>query len=67
LVRRHTSQEPVELLNLPTCVGEFRKVILTHLGNRYHRRFDTHWQFVRFAEEQKLGLDFTTPPKRPGK
>ena len=31
-----------------------------------HRRtFADQWEFVRFAEEQQLGLDFTTPPKRP--
>ena len=40
-------------------------VVLDHLGNRYGRRFDNHWAFVRFAREQGLGLDFTTPPKRP--
>jgi hypothetical protein len=24
-----------------------------------------HWAFVRYAQEQGLKLDFTTPPKRP--
>jgi hypothetical protein len=24
------------------------------------------WEFVRFAQEQGLALDSTTPPKRPG-
>jgi hypothetical protein len=37
----------------------------TFLGNRYRRHFTTHWDFVRYAEEQRLGLDFTTPPVRP--
>jgi hypothetical protein len=23
------------------------------------------WDFVRYAQEHNLGLDFTTPPKRP--
>ena len=45
--------------------GEARKVILTHLGNRYGRRFGNHWEFVRYAREHNLGLDFTTPPRRP--
>jgi hypothetical protein len=40
-------------------------VVLDHLCNRYGRRFVNHWAFVRLATEQKLGLDFTTPPKRP--
>jgi hypothetical protein len=32
---------------------------------RYGGRFDTHWDFVRYAQQQGLDLDFTTPPKRP--
>ena len=40
-------------------------MVLDHLGNRYGRRFVNHWAFVRFAREQNLGLDFTTPPRRP--
>jgi hypothetical protein len=39
--------------------------VLDALGTRYQRRFADHWEFVRFAEEQKLGLDFTSPPQRP--
>ncbi len=50
---------------MPTCVREVRRVILDHIGNRYRRRFDTHWDFVRYAQPQGLDLDFTTPPKRP--
>jgi hypothetical protein len=62
---RLTTQELVELLKMPTCFGAERRVVLDHLGNRYSRRFVNHWAFVRFAKEQKLDLDFTTPPKRP--
>lgn len=62
---RFTTQELIELLKMPTCIGDTRRLILDHLGNRYRRRFDTHWDFVRYAEEQHLNLDFTTPPKRP--
>jgi Protein kinase domain len=62
---RLTTQDLVELLKMPTCVGEVRRVILDQLGNRYGRRFDTHWDFVRYAQEQGLDLDFTTPPQRP--
>jgi hypothetical protein len=59
------TQELVDLLKMPTCFGEARRVVLDHLGNRYGRRFVNHWAFVRFAREQHLGLDFTTAPKRP--
>jgi hypothetical protein len=42
-----------------------RRVILDQLEHRYRRKFADHWAFVRYAHEQKLGLDFTSPPKRP--
>ncbi|MGO9466002.1 MAG: hypothetical protein ACLQIB_43755 [Isosphaeraceae bacterium] len=62
---RLTTQDLVDLLKMPTCIGAARRVVLNHLGNRYGRRFANHWAFVRFAREQKLDLDFTTPPRRP--
>ena len=34
------------------------------LGNRYGRVFTNHWEFVRYAQEQHLDLDLTSPPKR---
>ena len=40
-----------------------RRAILDHLEHRYQRPFADQWDFVRFAEEQKLGFDFTSPPK----
>jgi hypothetical protein len=40
-------------------------VVLDHLERRYDRRFNTVWAFVRFVEDEQLGLDFTTPPVRP--
>jgi hypothetical protein len=65
LACRLGTQDLVELLKMPTCVGPVRRVVLDQLGNRYGRRFETHWDFVRYAGEQGLGLDFTTPPQRP--
>jgi hypothetical protein len=41
--------------------------VLMHLSECYHYTFANHWEFVRFAKEQQLDLDFTTPPKRPGR
>jgi tRNA A-37 threonylcarbamoyl transferase component Bud32 len=64
---RLSTQDLVELLKMPTCFGKARKVVLQHLGNRYGRTFANHWEFVRFAQEQRLDLDFTTPPKRPAR
>jgi hypothetical protein len=61
-----TTAELVELLKRPLCVGPARRVILDELENRYEQKFSDLWGFVRFAQEQRLGLDFTTPPQRPG-
>jgi hypothetical protein len=54
-----------QLVKMPPCVGEARRIVLDQLGNRYHRTFVDVWEFVRFAREQNLSLDFTTPPQRP--
>ncbi len=59
-------QPMVDLLKHPFCVGAARHVILDQLGHRHHRQFIDQWDFVRYAQEHRLGLDFTTPPKRPG-
>ena len=62
---RLTTQELVDLLKMPTCFGKARLVVLDHLGNIHGRRFASHWEFVRFAHEQNLSVDLTTPPRRP--
>jgi len=62
---RLATQDLVELLKLPTCFADARRVVLNHLGNRYGRRFANHWAFVRYAQEQGLKLDLTSPPRRP--
>jgi hypothetical protein len=62
---RFSTQELVDLLKQPTCIGTARRVILDQLEHRYHQKFADHWDFVRYAEKQKLGLDFTSPPQRP--
>jgi hypothetical protein len=45
-------------------VGEARRIVLATLGARYRQPFANQWEFVRFAQEQDLGLDLTSPPKR---
>jgi hypothetical protein len=59
------TQKLVDLLKQPLCVGQARRIILDLLEKRYQRSFADQWEFVRFAGERKLGLDFTSPPKRP--
>ena len=60
-----STPELVELLKQPTCFGPARRGILDQLQNRFRRHFIDQWEFVRFAQEQNLGLDFTTPPQPP--
>ena len=43
--------------------GPCRRMVLDHLGNRFQRRFADQWEFVRFATEQRLFLNFTDPPQ----
>src|SRR5208282_3591830 len=50
---------------MPSVLGDDRRVILNHPDSRFGQWFVSHCAFVRFAREHKMGLDFTTPPKRP--
>jgi hypothetical protein len=61
---RFTTQQLVDLLKMPTCVGKARSIILQLLADRYKRPFADVWEFVEWAEKYEPGLDFTTPPKR---
>jgi serine/threonine protein kinase len=60
-----TDQQLVELLKNPCCVGHARRIVLDQLARSYRRPFADVWEFVRFAEEQRLDLDFTGPAQRP--
>jgi hypothetical protein len=59
-----SDQDLVNLLKESLTVGTARRAVLDELEVRFQRRFADQWEFVRFAGEQKLGLDFTSPPKR---
>jgi hypothetical protein len=59
-----STQQLVDLLKMPTCVGPTRKVILDQLAKRYKRPFADVWEFVEWAQKNEPGLDFTSPPKR---
>jgi hypothetical protein len=56
------AQVLVDLLKHPLCVGGARGVVLGQLGRHYDHSFADQWDFVRFAEEQRLGLDVLGPP-----
>jgi hypothetical protein len=62
---RLTTQALIELLKMPTCFGEARRVVLDHLENRYGSRFANYWDFIHYTSEQGLEFDFTAPPRQP--
>ncbi len=62
--RRLSDQQLVDLLKQALCVGPARQAILDHLEYHHRRRFTDPWDFVRYAEETRLGLDFTSPPRK---
>ena len=70
------TQDLVELLKLPTCVESIQvrdwsgkakmipgpgRIILDQLEQRYGQRFRDRWEFVPYAEQHHLGLDFSSP------
>jgi hypothetical protein len=61
---RLSDQDLVDLLKGPLCVGRARRAILDQLQTRHQRTFADQWDFVRFAEDHQLGLDFTRAPQQ---
>ena len=53
------AQTLVSVLKDPLCVGKHRKLVLEQLARHYGRPFADQWDFVRHAEANRLGLDFT--------
>jgi hypothetical protein len=66
LPSRFSTQELVDLLKMPTCVGPFREVILAHLGRRCHREFADLWEFVEYAEKHLPDIDLKSPAQAAG-
>ncbi len=56
----------MDLLKHPLFVGQARRVVLNQLENRYRRTLANQWDFVRFVQQQQLGLDFLSPPPQLG-
>jgi tRNA A-37 threonylcarbamoyl transferase component Bud32 len=57
-------QALVDLLKHPLCVGGARRVVLDALRVHYRRPFADQWEFARFARENRIPLDLTSPPVR---
>jgi hypothetical protein len=58
---RLSTEQLVDLLKDPLCVGKGRRLILDQLEIRYQRKFADHWTFIRFAQNE-LKIDTTGPP-----
>jgi hypothetical protein len=54
----------VDLLKAPLCIGAARRSVLDQLGRHYGRHFADQWEFARFAQDRRLGLDLLSPPPR---
>jgi hypothetical protein len=61
---RFTTQQLVDLLKMPTCLGKSQTVFLELLSRRYKQSFADIWDFVAWAEKNEPGIDFKSPPKR---
>jgi hypothetical protein len=59
-------QTLVNILKHPFCVGETRRLVLDQLSRHEHRPFTDQWEFAEYVAKNKLDLDLTTPPERPG-
>jgi hypothetical protein len=64
---RLTTQQLVDVLKRPTCVGAARELILELLGQRYQRRFHDVWEFADYAHDHLPDIDLKSPPRRKGK
>lgn len=61
---RFSEEFMAESLRRPIGVGPRRRAILDVLGMKHRRRLRDQWDYVRFAQERKMKLDFTAGPKR---
>src|SRR6266511_4740669 len=43
---RLSTQQLIDLLKHPLCVGQSRRIVLDQLENRYASKFADHWNFV---------------------
>jgi hypothetical protein len=64
LPSQFSTQQLVDLLKMPTCIGPVREIVLEQLGQRYKRTFADHWEFVNYAEKHLPGIDLKSPPHR---
>jgi hypothetical protein len=65
LAEKATAQRLVDLLKLPTCVGNPRRIVLAELSKRLKHPFADVWELVAWLREHEPGLDLDSPPRRP--
>jgi serine/threonine protein kinase len=57
------SQQIVEVLKQPSCVGTTRSAMLKHLGERYKRSSSDVWELVEYLKQHDPNLDLDGPLK----
>jgi hypothetical protein len=65
LAEQAGTQNLVDLLKRPTCVGGARKIVMQALGNRLDRKFADHWEAVEWLATNEPDVDLKEPPERP--
>jgi hypothetical protein len=57
------TQQIVEALKQPSCVGTTRAALLRHLGERYRRSFSDVWELIDYLKQHEPNLDLDSPLK----
>jgi hypothetical protein len=64
LAERTRSQQVIDLLKHPLCVGPYAAVLLSELSRREQRPFADVWQVADWAEGHEPPLDWASAPRR---
>jgi tRNA A-37 threonylcarbamoyl transferase component Bud32 len=58
-----TTQDIVNVLKHPFCVGRTRAELVRELGRRLNRRSDGVWELLAWLQEHQPDVDLSTPPR----
>jgi hypothetical protein len=64
MLRPCTEQQLVDVLKMPTCVGELQRAVLDELGRRRGQPFADLWEAVAWLAERRPMLDLSSPARR---
>jgi serine/threonine protein kinase len=64
MLRTCTEQQLVDVLKMPTCVGQLQRAVLDELGRRRGRPFADLWEAVAWLSESQPAIDLSSPTRR---